>query len=293
MKVLIVDDMKEIREFVKRILEKKGLQCDLAETGSEALKLADMTTYDLVLLDVQLPDIDGYTVCERYKKMPQSKDVPVLFLTVLDAADNAVKGLKAGAVDYIRKPFDRDELLARVMVHLELRKTRLALQSQVADNQQLVHILCHDLSNPMASTVSLLNMLQEAPENTVELIPMVSQYLERGLELVDLIREMVAIEENKFDLNLVPVYLLECLKESQSMLGMRFDEKKIELDIDVDSDTVLAMTTVISGLIFLVLRQSMKKPVLSLDLEDPGVVRSIEKNVRKLIKGYFGEEVEA
>ena len=103
MKVLIVDDHEDIRDFVQRILSLEEIECETAASGSEALSMAEGGDCDLILLDIQLPDIDGYAVCERLKERPGLSDVPILFLTAMEKPEQVVKGLRAGAVDYIKK----------------------------------------------------------------------------------------------------------------------------------------------------------------------------------------------
>lgn len=251
MKVLVVDDRKDIREFVRVILRQVGIQCDTAENGAQTFEMVEKNVYDLILLDIRLPDIDGYNVCIKLKQMPGMVDVPVLFLTALEKSEQIVKGLKVGAVDYITKPFDKNELLARVDVHLALRRTRLQLRQQVADNRALVHILCHDLSNPIASTVSLLELMTDEDENVEELIPMVKQYLDRGLELIDLVRQMAAIEENKIDVITEPAILKDCFEESSKMLENRFKEKNIAINLNIPDDIIVLVekTSFISSVI--------------------------------------------
>ena len=113
--VLVVDDEPRIRRFVRRALEQEGWSALEAATGGEALELARETAPDCVLLDVILPDIEGFEVLQRLREFSA---VPVLMLTGLGAEDDRVRGLDLGADDYIMKPFSVRELLARVRAHL-------------------------------------------------------------------------------------------------------------------------------------------------------------------------------
>lgn len=109
-KILIVDDEEKIRELIKLNLEVAGYECDEADNGEDALKQVKENTYNLVLLDIMLPNIDGYEVAESLVK----DNVPVIFLSAKDGTLDKVKGLKIGVEDYITKPFETIELLARV-----------------------------------------------------------------------------------------------------------------------------------------------------------------------------------
>lgn len=109
-KILIVDDEEKIRELIKLNLEVAGYECDEADNGEDALKLVKENSYNLVLLDIMLPNIDGYEVAENLVR----DNIPVIFLSAKDGTLDKVKGLKIGVEDYITKPFETIELLARV-----------------------------------------------------------------------------------------------------------------------------------------------------------------------------------
>jgi DNA-binding response OmpR family regulator len=112
MRVLIVEDERKISAYVKRGLEEQGYAVDAAYTGTEALDYADAAPYDLILLDILLPEMDGLAVCRELRR--KGNRTPVLMLTARDAIDDRVAGLDAGADDYLVKPFALKELLARL-----------------------------------------------------------------------------------------------------------------------------------------------------------------------------------
>lgn len=112
MRVLIVEDERKISAYVKRGLEEQGYAVDAAYTGKEALDWADAAPYDLILLDILLPEMDGLTVCRELRQ--RGNRAPILMLTARDAIDDRVAGLDAGADDYLVKPFALKELLARL-----------------------------------------------------------------------------------------------------------------------------------------------------------------------------------
>lgn len=114
MRILIVDDEKPILNLIRISLSNAGYLCDTAEDGSEALEKIDNGKYDLILLDIMLPEIDGFELMEYIRPL----EIPVIFLTAKNAVTDRVKGLRMGAEDYIVKPFEIAELLARVEVVL-------------------------------------------------------------------------------------------------------------------------------------------------------------------------------
>lgn len=113
-KVLIVEDEKPISNLIRVSLTNAGYECDMAYDGNQAIDKIDSNVYDIILLDIMLPEADGFELMEYIKPL----DIPVIFLTAMNAVENRVKGLRMGAEDYIVKPFDVAELIARVEVVL-------------------------------------------------------------------------------------------------------------------------------------------------------------------------------
>ncbi len=120
--MLIVDDQAINRKLLASMLTKEGHELHLAANGAEALQVVEEMTPELVLLDIMMPGKDGFEVCQEILARPETSEVPVIFLTALDGSADKAKGLTLGAADYITKPFDRVEVLARVRTHLRLRE---------------------------------------------------------------------------------------------------------------------------------------------------------------------------
>jgi len=131
--VLIVDDSPETLRLLGDLLAAEGYQVRPADSGALALAYAATTTPDLVLLDVRMPGMDGFEVCRRLKNTPATRNVPVLFLSGASETDDRSKGFELGAVDFIPKPFEQHELLARVRTHLELARLRSQLERRVVE----------------------------------------------------------------------------------------------------------------------------------------------------------------
>lgn len=122
--VLIVDDVPKNLQVLGNILRKQEYNIAAATSGKQALDLVENIHPDLILLDIMMPDLDGFEVCEKLKGSTKSKDIPVIFLTAKTGTDDIVKGFEVGAVDYLTKPFNSAELLARAHTHIELKKAR-------------------------------------------------------------------------------------------------------------------------------------------------------------------------
>ena len=118
-RILVVDDDENILNLEKTILEQKGFDVVGAGGGAQALDLLAERTFDLVLLDVMMPEVDGFAVCRRIKEDPRLKDIPVIFLTAKGGGDALAEGFESGAVMYINKPFTANKLLTIVNTMLE------------------------------------------------------------------------------------------------------------------------------------------------------------------------------
>lgn len=128
--LLIVDDLPENLAVLSSILKNAGYKVRSTLSGELALKAVALAPPALILLDVMMPNMDGYEVCRRLKAAPHSAEIPVLFISALDDPQAKVKALTQGGVDFITKPFDAHEVLARVSVHLELRRATARIQEQ-------------------------------------------------------------------------------------------------------------------------------------------------------------------
>jgi diguanylate cyclase (GGDEF)-like protein len=127
---LLVDDEPLNLKLLKHALEPKGFETATALSGDEALLMLEKTRVDLILLDVVMPGTGGYEVCRKIKGLPTLHAIPIIFLTGLSDSTDLVKGFDAGAVDYVRKPFNVAELLARVGTHIEIKRNREIIELQ-------------------------------------------------------------------------------------------------------------------------------------------------------------------
>jgi len=139
--ILIVDDIPKNIELAANILQAKNYNITFATSGEAALEKVKSINFDLILLDVMMPGMDGFEVCKRLKSDPETKEIPVIFLTAKSETENVVQGFELGAVDYVTKPFSTEELLARVKTHINIRKKYLEkvhLENQLLSDVQPV-----------------------------------------------------------------------------------------------------------------------------------------------------------
>ncbi len=148
-KILIVDDVPRNIQIISTVLKLQEYQMAFARSGAAALEMVKKNLPDLILLDIMMPDMDGYETCRRLKNDPcfesGAKETPVIFLTGKTDSDSVVKGFEIGGVDYITKPFRTSELLARVQTHLQLKFAQEKLQEANAAKDRFFSIIAHDL----------------------------------------------------------------------------------------------------------------------------------------------------
>jgi len=163
--ILVVDDTETFIDIVLDTLGDQYQFC-VCTNGETALETAASEQPDLILLDILMPEMDGYEVCKRLKDNPATKSIPVIFLTVKTDVEDERKGFDLGAVDYITKPISPPILEARVKTHLEIRENRLALEAQnkaLMESAQLhedvENITRHDLKNPLAAVIGSAQLL--------------------------------------------------------------------------------------------------------------------------------------
>ncbi|MGE5403484.1 MAG: diguanylate cyclase [Candidatus Saccharibacteria bacterium] len=136
--VLIVDDSRMNLKLLSNVLSEENCDINEAMNGKQALEKSTEDPPDLILLDLVMPDMDGFEVCEKLKSSPQTSDIPVILITASNTTESIVRGFETGAVDYVTKPFNDVELRARVRTHLELKRSR-DIQNQLIQKLQSVN----------------------------------------------------------------------------------------------------------------------------------------------------------
>ncbi len=165
--VLIVDDVSENIQVALNILKEESYSFSFASDGQEALDLIQDNTFDLILLDIMMPKVNGYDVCRQVKKLPHTKYTPVIFLTAKADVDSISKGFEAGGVDYIAKPFHANELLVRVKTHIELALSRQALQEYSAQVETKAQLQAKRLTKEIEENqCEMIYILMEVMEST-------------------------------------------------------------------------------------------------------------------------------
>ena len=163
-RVLIVDDVSRNLQVLGATLSKNGYRVIAAQNGRQALSAVQEIRPDLILLDVMMPELDGFETCKRLKAHPETEEIPVIFLTARTEIEDVVQGFGLGAIDYITKPFNTQELLVRVRTHLTLRKTQEALEQRLHEiatmKREQEAFLRHELNNRLTPISGYAHILR-------------------------------------------------------------------------------------------------------------------------------------
>ena len=178
--ILIVDDSPDNLLVLFSYLEEKGFKVLLAEDGESGLQIAQSKAPDLILLDVLMPEIDGFETCRRLKAKPSTREIPVIFLTALSETVNKVQGFKLGGVDYITKPSEQEEVLVRTQTHLNLQRMRSTLSKQ---NQELkrrldFEALVRRITDKLRDSLNESQILQTATQELAQVLELSSCQIE-------------------------------------------------------------------------------------------------------------------
>ncbi|QTA81389.1 Two component system response regulator histidine kinase [Desulfonema limicola] len=207
--LLIVDDIAKNLQVLGNILSAKGYHYTPAMNGSQALKIIEKRPPDLILLDIMMPDMDGFEVCEKLKSSPETSDIPVIFLSAKTETEDIIKGFELGAVDYVTKPFCKQELLARIETHLDLKFARQKLQELNATKDKFFSIISHDLRSPFNAFIGLTELMIDSladfsKDEIKEMLVLQYENANRFFALLENLLTWSRIQRN----------LIECVPES-------------------------------------------------------------------------------
>jgi len=276
--VLVVDDDQRNVRLMESILRGSGYQVVKAYNGEDALRLVETAPPDMLLLDVMMPRMSGFELCQKLKDRYETRLLPIIMVTALNALEDKVQALEYGADDFLSKPINKVELLAKVRsvlrvkaLHDELEKNRLEIEKK---NQELIRMegfkesmmqmVVHDLKNPLASIMGNVQLIQMAetvnPARLKELLQRTQESARQLMRMILNILQIGKLEEQKMPLNLERVALRHLAQENvDEMTGLSArDNIRVENRVPPDLPSPLADRELISRVIANLLNNAFK-----------------------------------
>jgi two-component system sensor histidine kinase/response regulator len=239
--LLIVDDTPANLSVLVDSLAGVGYHLLVAEDGEDALVQAANTRPDLILLDAMMPGLDGFETCRRLKAAEATRDIPVIFMTALSDTTDKVRAFSAGAVDYVTKPFQHEEVISRVRTHLDLRRLRREVEQQLALRERFMRIARHDLRNQLCLILLTAEVAQDKADDgptTAQHLTNIANASTQMRDIMDTFLDMrppdaAALEPGRADLNRV-------VQEVANQHSHAADRKRIAITVALEPNLPLA-----------------------------------------------------
>ncbi len=301
--ILIVDDNPENLRLLGNALQARKYRLIFAKNGPQALDVLKKQKADLILLDIMMPEMDGFAVCQKLKQDATTKEIPVIFLTAQKDNEKVLKGFKLGAVDYVTKPFNTEELITRVETHIKLQTTETQLKQKVEELASTVEqlkeanstkdkffsIIAHDLGNLFGGTIGLLELViteQLTPKDQEKFLHKIMQSSENGHNLLKNLLEWSRVQTGKIKAQPKALNIDAVAQYNIDFLTFQAAQKNINILSDIEKTQVLAdenmLNTVLRNLLSNAIKftpengrvevsAKKKNAVIELSIKDTGI----------------------
>jgi two-component system, sensor histidine kinase and response regulator len=250
--VIVVDDTPANLQLLTGMLKERGYKVRPVPSGKLALQAAKNDPPDLILLDIMMPEMDGYEVCERLKADEKLREIPVIFISALNETMDKVRAFGVGGVDYVTKPFQFEEVAARVSTHLELQRQRRKLKEnyerlrrleELRDN--LVHMIVHDLRSPLTGISGFLDLAlvlekETLTEDGLEYLQTAKRSTTAVIDMVSAVLDVSKMEAGEMKLHLAECDLVRMVVDLMSGMQSLKEGREMVLDAPPAPVTVVA-----------------------------------------------------
>lgn len=289
-RVFIVDDNDINLDLIASVLERRGYDVHTAVNGVEALQRVHVVDPELILLDINMPEMTGYEVCEQLKQDERVADVPVIFISAMDDLRNVVKGFDVGGVDYITKPFKAKEVIARVNSQLQIYRAKKQIelmherdrhQFRLIDQmrQQFIGSATHDLKNPLFIIGGYVDMLATNPPvandpESMEFIEAIRRGIDKMQTLVFDMLDLLEAEKQQ-ELTIDVHDLAQIVQDNLRDVRVRADDKNISFAITADAPLWVSLdadkiTRVLDNLVSNAIKYTPENGHVRVDVRDAG-----------------------
>jgi signal transduction histidine kinase len=298
-KVLIVDDLLDNISIVESILKLEGYTTSHRFNGKQAIEDLEENDYDVILMDIMMPVMDGYEATTLINSNPKTKDIPVLFLTAKADIDSISKAYKTGGVDFITKPFNRLELIARVKTHINIQRQRKELIELNATKDKFFSIISHDLRSPFNSIIGLTDILSnELSTLNQDEIVNIAQTIHKSTKdtyfLIDNLLEWSKSQTNRLVTKPIKFNIINnimdviTLLEGQALMKSIVFKQELPSEIQVYADQRMIETT-IRNLVSNAIKFTKPEGEVKISIEDKN--ESIQVNIEDNGVGMTEEQL--
>ena len=306
--ILIVDDNSNNLKVVAGVLKEEGYNLRMAKSGKQALGVLSKTIPDLILLDIQMPEMDGFETCLKIKENELLSSIPIIFLTANTDSKSISRAFEVGGVDFVTKPFNSSELLARIQTHIKLKTQTEELAYQIKTKDKFFSIISHDLINPMGSVIGFSELLNEdleslEKEDIKTYVHYIYESSKFSVELLKNLLDWSRIQSGNLTSEKTTNNLSELLISNIEGLTPQASAKNIKVDYNFDENLLVyadekMISTVIRNLISNAIKftpnggnilvsskekRENDKTIIETEIKDSGIGMSFDQ-VEKLFK---------
>jgi two-component system sensor histidine kinase/response regulator len=278
--ILIVDDEQMARDIIEGFLYREGYNLAFATNGQEVLTYLERAVPDVILMDVMMPEMDGFEACLHLKSDKRWRHIPVILVTALGSTDDIVRGFEAGADDFLQKPVNDQELRARVRSMLRIKKQYDELQATMNMREDLVRMIMHDMRTPLTTIIGFSELLLLKKILVPEAVDTVNKIRAQAHELNTFVDDMLIVakmESGRLGLNRILVDVKELVRSVEENHRIIAQSKSIQLQVKLPKETKnLLLDTylfhrVLDNLISNALKFSPEESAVTLQVEYPEV----------------------
>lgn len=243
--ILIVDDVPKNIQLLGKTLDDKGYQVAAVTKGDQVVRTAKKHTPDLILLDIMMPEKSGFEVCKELKADDELSEIPVIFLTARSEEEDIIKGLNLGGADYVTKPFNSGELLARIDTHLTLKKARDRILQQQEELQRLSEtkdklysIIAHDLKGALFGITGIAEILRsdleqlEVEEEIMDNIALIYQSAHSANQILENLLMWIRMQTDLLDLDYTEFRTSDCINECIKLYKVQARDKGLQFEFN-------------------------------------------------------------
>lgn len=299
--VLIVDDVPTNVMLVQAILKKEGYTLLTTDSGAKALRIAQDKHPNLILLDIMMPEMDGYEVLQHLKSNPDTNDIPVIIMSALSDMQSIVKGYQLGATEYVTKPFQREELVKRVAHRYELfsiKRIKQELENTIESRDTLYSVIAHDLRSPLGSLKMMNNAIlmmvdkSQISNEVYEMLQMMNKTSEEIFLLLDNLLKWAKNRLNKQSIYKQPVDINSIIHSTAEIFIPMAAQKGISISIQNMDNELMGVVdidmlkTIVRNIVSNAIKFSYEKGVITLTTHVEGdfVIVSIKDSGKGIKK---------